>query len=304
MLSLDRIGNARAVLIAGPTASGKSAAALTLAEEAKQGGRLAWVVNADSMQVYDALHVLTARPSAADEARIPHRLYGHASAETRYSVGAWLRDMQAVLEEAGKADALIIAAGGTGLYFKALTEGLASIPPVPAALRRQLSEELAERGVSFLHERLRRSDAAAATAIRPGDPQRVVRALEVFEGTGRSILEWQGMRAAPPLLSLEAAARFVVDAPRPTIYQRIENRFDRMVEGGALDEVAALLRRGLDPDLPVMKAIGVRAFATHLRGAAALEDAVAQAKAESRRYAKRQTTWFRQQMRDWTRIGD
>ena len=304
MLSLDRIGNARAVLIAGATASGKSAAALALAEAAAQEGRLAWIVNADSMQVYDALHVLTARPSTADEARFPHRLYGHVSAATRYSVGAWLRDMQAVLDEAGKADALVIAAGGTGLYFKALTEGLASIPAVPPAIRRQLSEELAERGVAFLHERLLRSDAAAADAIRPGDPQRVLRALEVFEGTGRSILEWQGMRAAPPLLPPEATARFVIEATRPILYERIEDRFDRMVEGGALDEVAALLRLDLDPDLPVMKAIGVRAFAAHLRGAMPLEDAVAQAKTESRRYAKRQTTWFRQQMRDWARIGN
>ncbi len=303
MLSLDRIGNARAVLIAGPTASGKSAAALALAEAARNGGRRAWIVNADSMQVYDALHVLTARPSPADEARVPHRLYGHAPAEIAYSVGAWLREMQAVLEDARKTDALVIAAGGTGLYFKALTEGLASIPPVPASVRRRLSELLAERGVALLHDRLRRSDAAAADTIRPGDPQRVLRALEVFEGTGRSILEWQRTRAAPPLLPPEAAARFVVEAPRSTLYARIENRFDRMVEVGALDEVAALLRRGLDPDLPVMKAIGVRAFAAHLRGDATLEDAVAQAKAESRRYAKRQTTWFRQQMRNWTRIG-
>jgi tRNA dimethylallyltransferase len=304
MLSLDRIGNARAVLIAGPTASGKSAAALALAEAARQGGRNAWIVNADSMQVYDALHVVTARPSAADEARAPHRLYGHASAGTRYSVGVWLRDMREVLEEAAKADALVIAAGGTGLYFKALTEGLAAIPPVPAAHRRQLSELLAERGVAFLHERLRGCDPAAAEALRPGDPQRVLRALEVFEGTGRSILEWQRMRAAPPLLPAEATARFVIETPRPVLYERIENRFTAMVEAGALEEVAALLRRKLDPDLPVMKAIGVRAFAAHLDGAATLDDAVAAAKMESRRYAKRQTTWFRQQMRDWTRIGN
>ena len=291
------------MLIAGATASGKSAAALRLAEEAARRGRSAWIVNADSMQVYDALRVLTARPSVADEARVPHRLYGHAPVGTRYSVGTWLREIAEVLDEASEAGALVIAAGGTGLYFKALTEGLASIPPVPAEVRNKWSERLRQHGAASLHEELQRRDPAAAATIQAGDPQRIVRALEVVEATGRPLGEWQKMRAAPPLLLPGDTARFVVEVPKTVLHQRIGERVDRMVDQGAVEEVSTLVARRFDPDLPAMKAIGVRSFAAFLRKEISLPEAIAQAKQETRRYAKRQATWFRHQMRDWARIA-
>ena len=302
-LSLDRIGRGRAVLIAGATASGKSAAAIRLAEEAARRGRSAWIVNADSMQVYDALRVLTARPGVADERRVPHRLYGHASVGTRYSVGTWLREIAPILEEAEAAEALVIAVGGTGLYFKALTEGLASIPPIPADVRNKWTERLRQHGAASLHEELRRTDPAAAVTIQAGDPQRIVRALEVLEATGRPLGEWQKIRAALPLLPPGDTARFVVEVPRAVLHQRIGERVDRMVDQGALEEVGTLVARRLDPDLPAMKAIGVRSFAAFLRQEIPLDEAIAEANQETRRYAKRQATWFRHQMRDWARIA-
>jgi tRNA dimethylallyltransferase len=301
-ISLDTIGSARAVLIAGPTASGKSAAALELAEDSARRGRAAWIVNADSMQTYDALRILTARPSAEEERRIPHRLYGHVPAAMRYSVGAWLRDMEAVLKEAEAAGALPVVVGGTGLYFEALTEGIADIPDTPSDLRRRWAERLKAQGAADLQGELLRRDSAAAEAVGPKDPQRLLRALEVLDATGISIGEWRRARAAPPLLPAERAARYVLEPDRATLYRRIDERFEGMVAKGALAEVTALLRRDLDPDLPVMKAIGVRAFAAALSGESPVEAAVAQAKMESRRYAKRQLTWFRHRMRDWPRV--
>jgi tRNA dimethylallyltransferase len=302
-LTLERVGAARAVLIAGPTASGKSAMALARAEEAARGGREAWIVNADAMQVYDALRILTARPSPEDEARFPHRLYGHVPAATRYSVGAWLVDMEAVLGEAEAEGALVIVVGGTGLYFKALTEGIAAIPAIPAEVRRRWAERLRDEGVAALHAELAARDPASAAVVRPNDAQRVLRALEVLDATGAGLSEWQRRECMPPLLPSDAALRLVLDAARASLYARIDDRFDRMVGEGAVEEVGALLARNLDPHLPVMKAIGVRAFAAFLRGEISLEAAVAQAKTETRRYAKRQSTWLRNQMPDWPR-GD
>jgi len=299
----ERVLEARAVLIAGPTAGGKSAAALALAEDLARLGRKVWIVNADSMQVYDALRILTARPGPDEEARVPHRLYGHVPADVRYSVGAWLRDVGGVLAAARAEGALAIAIGGTGLYFKALTEGLAAIPPTPPAIRRRLQERLAAEGLPALRDELQLRDRETAAALRPTDAQRALRALEVLESTGRPIGAWQAMRAEPPLLADAEAARFVLEPPRPLLYARIEERFDKMVEAGVLDEVRALLERRLDPDLPVMKAIGVKALAGVLRGDMDLPRAIAHAKTETRRYAKRQMTWFRNQMADWPRLA-
>ena len=301
-LSLAEVVDKRALLIAGPTASGKSALARRLAEEADALGRKAWIVNADSMQVYDALRLLTARPKPEDEAEVPHRLYGHVPAHVRYSVAAWLRDLAPALAQADAADVMPIIVGGTGLYFKALTEGLAPTPPVRPAIRAKWLQVLREEGPAALHARLGERDPLAAAAIRAGDSQRIVRALEVLDATGSSLAEWHRTGSAPPLLPTASAAALVIEPDRAELYRRIEGRFDSMVAGGALDEVRALLRRDLHPDLPVMKAIGVRQFARHLRGECTLEEAVGNAKMETRRYAKRQSTWFRNQMPEWTRI--
>jgi tRNA dimethylallyltransferase len=301
-ISLDRVGEGRAVLIAGPTASGKSAAALRLAEAAARRRRSAWIVNADSMQVYEALQTLTARPGAAEEARAPHRLYGHVAAETRYSVGAWLVDIAAVLAAAEEAGVLAIVVGGTGLYFKALTEGLATVPPVDAGVRAHWLERLAADGAAALHAELATRDATAAAAIRPGDSQRILRALEVIDATGRSLADWQQAQPAP-LLPAARSMRIVIEPDRDTLYRRIEERFDGMIEAGAMEEVRAVLARKLQPQLPVMKAIGVGELAAVLRNEVPLEEALARAKAATRRYAKRQSTWFRHQMRDWERVS-
>ncbi len=290
------------VLIAGPTASGKSAVALALADEARRHGRAAWIVNADAMQVYDALRVVTARPGGAEEARALHFLYGHVPAAIRYSVGAWLADVEPVLHEAERAAALAIVVGGTGLYFKALTEGIAAIPAIPKEIRAHWAERLREEGADRLHAVLAARDSASAAAIRPSDPQRILRALEVLDATGRSLDGWRKEPPTGRLAPFDATARFVLETERPELHRRIAERFDRMVGAGALKEVEALLAQRLDPELPAMKAIGVRSFAAHLRGEVSLEAAVATAKTETRRYAKRQMTWFRNQMPDWPRL--
>lgn len=294
-----RIGEARAVLIAGPSASGKSALALSLAEKLARGGRPAAIVNADSMQVYSALRVLTDRPGAGEMTRAPHHLYGHVPPSERYSVGRWLGDAGGVLASLEAAGRLPVLVGGTGLYFRALTQGLAALPDIPAAIREHWRAQMAAQGPAALHCLLARRDPDAAATIRPGDRQRILRALEVVVATGRSILAWQREEPEPPLIDPASALRLVVQADRAALYARIEQRFDAMVDGGALDEVAALLALDLDPDLPVMKAIGVKAFAEFLGGRLALEEAISRAKTESRQYAKRQMTWFRNQMADW-----
>jgi tRNA dimethylallyltransferase len=301
-LSLDAIETARAVLIAGPTASGKSALALAFAEEVESAGRRAWIVNADSMQVYDRLRVLTARPSPADEARFTHRLYGHVPAEARYSVGAWLRDVAPVLGEAQAAGALPILVGGTGLYFKALTEGLAAIPDVPAEIRAAWRERIEREGAPRLHALLEERDPVSAAPIRPGDAQRITRALAVLETTGQTLSAWKSARRIPPLLGIGETARFVVEPDRAALYRRIDARFDNMIAKGALAEVEALAERNLDPSLPAMKAIGVREFMAAQRGEITTAAAVERAKMETRRYSKRQTTWFRNQMPEWPRL--
>jgi tRNA dimethylallyltransferase len=294
---------ARAVLIAGPTASGKSRAALGLADEAQRSGRAAWIINADSMQVYDALRVLTARPTEEDEARALHRLYGHVAASERYSAGAWLKDAGAVMEQARAKAALPIIAGGTGLYFTALTEGLAAIPDIPRDIRARWTALLEAEGAKRLHAELARRDSVTAERLRPNDTQRVLRALEVVEATGIGLVAWQASQAQTPLLSAAEVASFVIEPSRAELYGRIEERVDGMVAAGALAEVEGLLALHLPPDLPVMKAIGVVPLARVLSGAISMEAATAEMKTETRRYAKRQLTWFRNQMAGWPRIS-
>ncbi len=282
------------ILLAGPTASGKSRLAMELA--AKHGGI---VINADAMQVYAELRVLTARPSAADEAAVPHRLYGHVPAETRYSVGAWLRDVAPVVGEARREGQVAIIVGGTGLYFKALTEGLATVPPIPAEMRAAIHGEIEGVPTPVLHARLAALSPEETAALRPTDRARIVRALEVVTATGRPLAEWQRVAAAPPLVAPGAARRLVLAPDRAELHRRIAERAERMLHEGAIAEVAALAGLGLDPELPAMKAIGVRQLIDHAAGKLSRDEALAAIRTETRRYAKRQMTWFRNQMRDW-----
>jgi len=293
------VAAAKVVLIAGPTASGKSRLALALATAAD---RPAVIVNADSMQVYDGLRILTARPSDADMQGIPHRLFGHVAPATRYSAGAWLSEARRVLAEAEASGALPIVVGGTGLYFRALEGGLAAMPRIPSALRAELSAWFAEEGADALRRRLEAADPPGAANIRPGDTQRMLRALEVVEATGRPLASWQGAGDRRPLVDPAATLRLVLAPDRAELYRRIDARFDAMLEEGALEEVRALQVQQLDPALPAMRAIGVRELAAHLEGSLPLADAAAAAKAASRHYAKRQETWFRNQTPDWEKL--
>lgn len=280
----------KAVLIAGPTASGKSALALELAQKA--GGA---VINTDSMQVYRDLRVLTARPSLAEEAAVPHRLYGCVDAAVNYSAGHYVRDAKEVLDEVRRGGGLPIFIGGTGLYFKALTRGLSAVPPVPDEVREAVRLRLDRDGVEALHAELARRDAAAAARLNVRDRTRIARALEVIEATGRPLAEWHA-ETTPPLLP-EGSYRALFIAPeREALYARIDARFDAMLADGALEEVARLAARGLDPLLPAMKAHGVPALIRHLRGEITREEAAMIGKADTRHYAKRQFTWFRHQL--------
>ena len=287
-----------AILIAGPTASGKSALALDLARAT--GGV---ILNADSMQVYRELRILSARPDAQEEALAPHRLYGHVAASERYSVARWREDARIELEAAWRDGQLPIVVGGTGLYFKALTEGLSSIPPIPAELRAATEARADSEGVPALHQALAKLDPESAARLAPHDRTRVVRALEVVEATGRTIGAWQRETGAPPLVDAATVRRIVIEPERATLYERIGARFDAMVERGGLAEAEALIALGLDPALPAMKAIGIREFGAHLAGELPLDEAIERAKMETRRYAKRQGTWFRNQMADWPRLA-
>lgn len=289
-----RQGRVRAVLIAGPTASGKSAVALALAQ-AHNGV----VINADSMQVYGDLRLITARPSVEEEAQAEHVLYGHVDAAENYSVGRWCIDAKAALEAAEATGRLAVVVGGTGLYFKMLLSGLAAVPPIPADIRADVRGRLADTGVAPLYAELWQRDPVTAARLMPGDRSRISRALEVVLATGRSLTDWHrdGM---PPVLDTDRAVKLFLTPERMALVERIEARFDVMLEQGALDEVRALKARGLDPTLPAMKAHGVPWLIRHLDGEMTLEEAAAMAKQDTRRYAKRQTTWFRNQMPGWT----
>jgi tRNA dimethylallyltransferase len=279
----------------GPTASGKSALALALAD--RIGGE---IVNADSMQVYRDFRVLTARPTPQEEARARHHLYGHIDASERYSTGRWLYDAMAVLADIRARGGRPILVGGTGLYFKALTQGLADIPAPDPDVRAGLQERAEREGAPALHAELAQRDPSVAARLKPNDAPRILRALEVLDTTGDSIAafqadtksalatdEWLGMTLAPQ---------------RETLYAAIDDRFDLMLQQGALDEARALAARALDATLPAMKAHGAPALMRHLRGAITLDEAAGIGKRDTRRYAKRQFTWIANQMPAWTKI--
>lgn len=322
-------GRPAAILIAGPTASGKSGLALALAERLD-----GTIVNADSMQVYRDLRVLTARPSAADEARVPHRLYGHVDGAEAYSAGRWVREAADVIAAEQAAGRLPIVVGGTGLYFMALLDGLSPIPEVPEAIRARWRAEAGASGAAGLHRRLAELDPAMAARLAPTDAQRVTRALEVLDATGRSLAHWQAL-PRQPVLAAERTVRLVVSPDREALYHACDVRLVQMVlpappssgragEGGmgehpplrsppppasahegkglgsgALDEVAALMARRLDTGLPVMRALGVAPLARHLAGEIGLDEALAAAQLETRHYVKRQLTWLRRHMIMW-----
>ena len=277
----------RALLIAGPTASGKSARALELARE--RGGV---VINADALQVYADLRILSARPSPEEEAAVPHRLYGHVAAQQPYSVAAWVAEARREMEAAWAQGLLPIVTGGTGLYFRALEQGLAPVPQIPEDVRTSW------RGFSGdLHAELRARDPEMAQRLPPGDRQRITRALEVVDATGRSLLDWQ--REGEEQAALEGASveRLFMDVPREELYARADLRFGKMIAQGAIEEARALADR--DPMLPVMKAIGLPELVSHLKGEITLEEAVARARTATRHYIKRQLTWWRGQMAHW-----
>jgi tRNA dimethylallyltransferase len=281
-------------LIGGPTGSGKSALALRLAVE--HGGE---IVNADSMQVHRDLRVLTARPTEAEEAQAPHHLFGVVDAAETWSVGRWLAAAKVVLAEIAARGRPAIVVGGTGLYFRALTQGLADIPAIPAEARAESKAMLARVGEVEFRERLTAVDPAAVQRIAAGDGQRLTRAWEVYVATGRSLSSWHAETAPPDDTSWR---RLVLDPDRATLNERLDARLTRMVEKGALDEVGRLVSRDLPSAAPAMKALGVAPFSAHLRGEITLDDALTLAQRDTRRYAKRQATWFRHQATDWGRI--
>ncbi|KPP87660.1 MAG: tRNA dimethylallyltransferase [Rhodobacteraceae bacterium HLUCCO07] len=277
----------RPVLIAGPTASGKSALALAIAEA--QGGT---IINADALQVFTNWRVLTARPGEDDLARAPHALYGHVPGDAAYSVGHWLRDVAPLLETARP-----IIVGGTGLYFAALTEGLAEIPATPSAIRAEAHDRMTREGREALLAEL---DTATAARIDTRNPMRVQRAWEVQRSTGRGLAAWQD-DTPPPLLPLARATALLIDAPKDWLTPRIETRFDRMLDEGALDEARANLA-AWDATRPSSRAIGAAELIAHLRAELTLDDARAAAIIATRQYAKRQRTWFRARMRSWRQV--
>lgn len=289
----------RAVLIAGPTASGKSRLALELA--AATGGV---VINTDSMQVYDGLQILTARPSPADLTVAPHRLYGHVAPSADYSVGEWSREVAILLAELRAAGRLPIFCGGTGLYFKALMGGLDEMPAIPDAIRAHWRARMAAEGPVFLHAELARADPQAAARIRPGDPQRITRALEIVDATGAPLSALQ-RGTAKALIDASAAQKIVLTPPRDVLRARIASRFSAMLGAGALVEAERFAAR---PDAMASlagKAIGVLELTEHLKGLISLGEAERRAVARSRQYAKRQVTWFRHQLGpDWIGVSE
>lgn len=288
----------RAILIAGPTASGKSALAVHLA--ARLDGV---VINADSMQVYRELRIITARPTPEEEAAAPHRLYGTVPAAERFSAGRWLEAAKAELAAADEAGRVPIFTGGTGLYFKALSEGLSDAPAVPEDLLQNWRAEAERVGAPVLHDILAKRDPDMAAMLKPGDGQRIVRALGVLEATGRSLLDFQREQVAAPILKRDDCAAVFLDPDRAWLYPRIDARFARMVEEGALDEVRALMALKLDASLPAMRAHGVPHLIAHLDGRIGLDRALARSTGDTRRYAKRQKTWFRHQMPGWRALA-
>ncbi|MCT4656483.1 MAG: tRNA (adenosine(37)-N6)-dimethylallyltransferase MiaA [Cohaesibacter sp.] len=285
-----------AVLIAGPTASGKSSLALRVAKAVN-----GVVVNADSMQIYSHLQILSARPMPDEMEGIEHRLYGYVDPSIRYSVGLWLDDAVAAIRDIRSQGRCPVLVGGTGLYFKALLEGLNDMPDVPQEVRDYWAHQQREcESSEALYEALQDKDPAIAATLKPGDSQRIIRALEIWDATGKSLLDWQqesALRQDPAVA--QGALKLVLCPPRDIVYQRIEDRFDHMLELGGVEEAVRMAEMGLDPVLPAMKAIGVAYLSQYDSGLISYEEAIRLCKRDSRRYAKRQMTWIRNQMGDW-----
>jgi tRNA dimethylallyltransferase len=279
----------KAVIVAGPTASGKSGLALRLAEQFD-----GVVINADSMQVYDVLRVLTARPGPEDEARAPHRLYGVLPPGELCSAGRWRALAAAECQAAWAAGKLPVVVGGTGLYLRSLSQGLSPIPDIPDTVRNAARALFAEMGNAAFHAMLHQRDPVMAARLHPSNSQRLTRAWEVLEATGRSLAEWQ---AEPPIDQLGAEFASILIAPeREALYAGCDGRFLTMLDHGALEEVRALMALDLDPALPAMKALGVPELTAYVKGELSLDAAVAWAQQTTRNYAKRQLTWFRHQL--------
>ena len=281
-------------LIAGPTASGKSRLAL---ERAQASG--AAIVNADSQQLYADLRVLTARPSRDEERQAPHHLYGTVDAAEAWSVGRWARAIAPLIDELRSLGHPVLIVGGTGLYFSALTRGLADIPAVPTAARDEAMALFDTEGEAAFRLRLTTFDPPAEAAIEAGDRQRLTRAFAVARATGRSLSDWQA--GTTPLLKPGTYDRLVIEPDREILYAQCDARVLTMMQDGAVEEVEALMARNLDPTLPAMKAVGVRELAAWLAGKATRAEAVSTLQQATRNYAKRQLTWFRNQCRDWAR---
>jgi tRNA dimethylallyltransferase len=285
------------ILIAGPTASGKSALALGLAE--KLNGE---IINADSMQVYRDLRIITARPTPAEEQRAPHRLYGHVDAAENYSTGRWCTNAAAAIAAALAAGRPAIVTGGTGLYFNALTRGIAAVPPIPDEIRQDVRTRLASEGAPALHADLATRDPEGAARLQPSDRSRVARALEVMLATGRSLYDWHDDNK-PAVVDLSRAVKVFLMPDRAELLKRIDARFDAMMAAGALDEVRTLAARDLDPSLPAMKAHGVPWLIRYLRDKMTRDEAIEGGKRDTRQYTKRQATWFRHQLPEFTWVA-
>ena len=284
----------RPIIIAGPTASGKSALAMSLAEE-----RASCIVNADALQVYDCWQVLTARPTREDCRRLPHALYGHVGGSRRYSVGHWLRDVETILADLRARSIRPIIVGGTGLYLTALTEGLADIPPVPPEIRAASEAVLQRHGATRLAEELARDDPATFARIDARNPARVQRAWEVLAATGRGLADWQRAPAEPVLKDWSG---FVVDIDKAILNNNIQSRFKTMIEDGAVEECRQYRSAFSGERLPSARALGATQIFDYLDGRCDLAQATEAAVIATRRYAKRQRTWFRNRMADWPRV--
>ncbi|KAB2699610.1 tRNA (adenosine(37)-N6)-dimethylallyltransferase MiaA [Ochrobactrum sp. Kaboul] len=288
-----------AILIAGPTASGKSALAVHMARET--GG---FIVNTDSMQVYDVLDLLTARPGADDLASAEHHLYGHVAPSVSYSTGKWFADVAALLAQPELTGRTPIFVGGTGLYFRALLGGLSQMPEVSPDVRNHWRARMEAEGAEALHRALSERDPQMAATLQPTDSQRIVRALEVIESTGKSLSEWQQTKGHV-LVDDQSARKVVLLPERGWLSERIARRFALMWNNGAIDEVKALLALQLDPALPAMKAIGVREISAFLEGTMSEDEAIERSVIATRQYAKRQSTWFRNQLdKSWNFLSN
>jgi len=283
------------ICIAGPTASGKSAWALEIAKSV--GGE---IINADALQVYLDLQILSARPTLQEMDGIPHHLFGHVVGNVRYSTGQWLREVQPVILQCLARDVIPILVGGTGLYFKALIEGIAEVPPVSDESMSKAQAVLDENGIAGLRAEAEKVDAIAAARVLGNDPQRLLRIVSVFYETDRALSSWQANTR--PIIPKRFCRRAVLLPKRQGLYERINARFGAMIENGGLAEAKAIFEKGYDHSLPMMKAIGLQQFFPYLRGEVDLDESIELAKRDTRRFAKRQFTWFRGQAADWDQI--